>query len=197
METPKKKKNNIKIINIEDTDAKINFDMNINLDDLKPSKETPKLSQKISNKISETKYVRPVLTYTDKLSKEQVKELLVDYEQIKSLEQLKTISSGTHLRYFEYKDKELKFRTGGILTVTSGIPDYLILSSGKISWSVQVDKCIFFKRITIKQVREEYEKKIHSDAATISGLQGLLKDADKKIKNLRTRLSKYEKINDE
>jgi hypothetical protein len=198
METPKKKKsNNIKIINIEDTDAKIDFNMNINLDNLKPSKEKPQSSQKISNKISETKYVRPILTYTDKLSKEQVKELLVDYEQIKSLEQLKNIPSGTHLRYFEYKDKELKFRTGGILTVTNGIPDYLILSSGKISWSVQVNKCIFFKRITIKQVREEFEKKIHSDAATISGLQSLLKDADKKIKNLTTRLSKYEKINDE
>jgi len=194
METSKKKNNNIKIVNIKETDTKIDFDIHINLDDLKPSKETIKSSQKISNRISETKYVRPMLTYTDKLSKEQVKELLIDYEQIKSLEQLKNIPAGTHIRYFEYKDKELKFRTGGILTVVSGIPEYLILSSGKLSWSVQINKCIFFKRITIKQVREEFERKISSDAATISGLQSLLKNANKKIKNLKNKLSKYEDI---
>lgn len=198
MESQKKiKTNNIKVKSIKDEDTKINFDMNINLDDLKPTKEKQITTQKVSNRISETTYIRPILTYTDKLSKEQVKELLVDYEQIKSLEELKNINCGTHLRYFEFKDKELKFRTGGILTVSNGIPDYLILSSGKLSWSVQINKCIFFKRITIKQVREEYDKKIHSDAATINGLQRLLKDADKKIKNLRTRLSKYEKVNDE
>ena len=181
-----------KIINIKDSDMTINFDTEINLDELNPSKENKESSQKISNRISDTNYKRPPLTYTDKLSKEQVKELLIDYEQIKSLDELKNIQTGTHLRYFEYKDNELKFRTGGILTVKTGIPDYLILSSGKVSWSVQIKKCIFFKRITIKQVREEIEKKLKTDAATIIGLQHMLKDANSNIKTLIKVLLKYE-----
>ena len=188
-----KKSSKIKPIDKEE-DTKINFDMNIDLDELIPSDEKNNTSNKISNRISETNYIRPPLTYTDKLSKIQVKELLIDYEQIKTLQQLQNIPPGSHLRYFEYKDGELKFRTGGILTVVSGIPEYLILSSGKVSWSVQIKKCIFFKRITIKQVREEFQKKIYEDSATITGLQALLKDANKKIKKISDALSKYENV---
>ena len=115
-----------------DFNIDLNIDFNIDLDELKVSTEKNDLTKKISNRISETNYIRPQLTYTDKLSKEQVKELLVDYEQIKTLQQLQNINSGSHLRYFEYKDGELKFRTGGILTIVSGLPDYIILNNNKI-----------------------------------------------------------------
>jgi hypothetical protein len=161
----------------------------IDLDELTPVETLPNPniteSSKIqpTKKISETIYKRPLITYTDKLSKQQVKELLVDYEQIKSLDELQNITSGTHLRYFEKKNNELKFRTGGILTV-SGFPEYLILSSGHVSWSVQIKKCIFFKRITIKQVKAEYDKLLHENAATIIGLQTTIRNLSKEIKKL-------------
>ena len=83
-------------------------------------------NKKISYKITETEYERPVMTYTDKLSKSQIQELLVDYEQVKNVEELMKIPIGTHLRYFDNKNNLMKFRTGGILTVNSGLPEYLI-----------------------------------------------------------------------
>jgi len=166
----------------------------IDLDELTPVEVIPNKilseSGNITKKISETNYTRPILTYTDKLSKQQVKELLIDYEQIKSLEELKNIPSGTHLRYFEKKNNELKFRTGGILTVTSGFPEYFILSSGSVSWSVQIKKCIFFKRITIKQVREEYNKLVHDNSATILGLHITIREQNKYIKELEEKIIK-------
>lgn len=173
----------------------------INLDELTPVKaqNNPNINDlsKIqpTKKISETKYERPLITYTDKLSKQQVKELLIDYEQIKSYNELQNIPAGTHLRYFEKKNNELKFRTGGILTV-SGFPDYLILSSGHVSWSVQIKKCIFFKRITIKQIREEYNKLLHDNSATIKGLHITIKEQSSIIKQLSEEnklLRKYKK----
>lgn len=180
------------------TDDFIDPNFIIDLDELIPVETLPNLtiteSSKIqpTKKISETKYKRPLITYTDKLSKQQVKELLIDYEQIKSLDELQNIPAGTHLRYFEKKNNELKFRTGGILTV-SGFPEYLILSSGHVSWSVQIKKCIFFKRITIKQVREEYKKLLHENAATIIGLQTTIKELSKEIKKLSRENEKLKK----
>ena len=188
--TTKKTKTNI--------DDYIDPNFIIDLDELTPVETLPNPniteSSKIqpTKKISETKYKRPLITYTDKLSKQQVKELLIDYEQIKSLDELQNISSGTHLRYFEKKNNELKFRTGGILTV-SGFPEYLILSSGHVSWSVQIKKCIFFKRITIKQVREEYNKLLHENAATIIGLQTTIRELSSQIKKLSKENDKLKK----
>lgn len=191
-----KKTKTTKNIKIDDDYIDPNFI--IDFDELEPVEtllnknitETSKIQP--TKRISDTKYTRPILTYTDKLSKQQVKELLIDYEQIKSLEDLQNIIQGTHLRYFEKKGNELKFRTGGILTVNSGFPEYLILSSGSVSWSVQIKKCIFFKRITIIQVKHEYEKLIKDNSATILGLQITLKEKDKYIKLLLKKIKKLE-----
>ena len=104
-----------------------------------------------------------MITYTDKLSKTQIQELLVDYEQVKSVEELMKIPIGTHLRYFDNKNNQMKFRTGGILTVNSGLPEYIILNSGHVSWSVQVKTSIFFRRITLKQLNSMIDNKIFED----------------------------------
>ena len=188
MEPKTNKKSNKQINDISDVKNNFNIDTNIDtnidvdLEILEPSKIKTDKSKKISNHISETTYKRPILTYTDKLSKQQVKELLIDYEQIKSIQELQKISQGTHLRYFEYKNDELLFRTGGIITVNSGLPAYLILSSGKLSWSVQVNKSIFFKRITIKQVRNEFQKDLLEKDAIIVGLHEIIREKDKLIR---------------
>ena len=132
------------------------------------------------NKKTKDEYVKAEITYTDKLSKSQINQLLYDYEKVENVNDIQKINLGTFIRYFENKNGELKFRTGGILTVNTGYPDYLILSNGKISWSVQIKNCIFFKRITIEQIREEYNKELLRLQAENSGLRALLKEKTKK-----------------
>lgn len=142
------------------------------------------------NQQDKDNYVKPNITYTEKLSKAQVRQLLYDYEEIKNIKELEKVEPGTHLRYFEDKDGEMKFRTGGILTVNTGFPDYLILSNGKISWSVQIKKCIFFKRLTIKELRDEYEKELIKLQAENKGLQSMLKSISAEKEELGIKYNK-------
>ena len=110
---------------------------------------------------------------------------MVDYEQIKNVDELNNIQPGTHLRYFQMVNSKLKFRTGGILTVKSGLPAYIILSSGKVSWSVQVSDCIFFRRITIKEVKLEYIKILEDKQREIDSLKNLIKTQSNEITRLK------------
>jgi hypothetical protein len=145
------------------------------------------------NQENKDNYKRPELTYTDKLSKAQVRELLNDYEQIHNKNNLKDVPPGTHIRYFEMKDGELKFRTGGLITINTGLPDYIILSNGKISWSVQVAPCIFFRRITIKQVKDEYQKLLINKETIIKGNQITIQQQSREIKELKDMIRKLQK----
>jgi hypothetical protein len=156
--------------------------------------ELNKLENKIINQQNKDNYKRPEITYTDKLSKSQIRELLIDYERVTDIKDLERIPPGTHLRYFEMKNKELKFRTGGVLTVNSGLPNYIVLSNGKLSWSVQVAPSIFFRRVTIKQIREEYDKFLFKNDATIKGQQALLSEQSTKIKELLMEIKKLKDI---
>jgi len=135
------------------------------------------------NQENKDNYKRPEITYTEKLSKSQIRELLFDYEEIKNIKNLEKIEPGVHIRYFENKDGEIKFRTGGIMTVNK-YPDYIVLSNGKLSWSVQIKSCVFFRRITIKEVRDEYEKELIKLDAENKGLKKLLDDVSKKYNKL-------------
>ncbi len=150
----------------------INIDTDSSIDDTKVQKRKPKT-------IKDSKYERPILTYTDKLSKQEIESLLLDYEKVDSL---KDIPIGTHIRYFENKDGELKFRTGGILTIKTGLPTYCILKNNNLSWSVQIANCIFFRRITIKEVKDEYEKKLLVKENELNELRSLIRDLKKKLK---------------
>ena len=168
-----------------------NSDNNVNKNSNKNSNNIDN-NKKISYKITETEYERPIMTYTDKLSTSQIQELLIDYEQIKNIEELMKVPIGTHLRYFDNKNNQMKFRTGGILTVNTGLPDYIILSSGHVSWSVQTNTSIFFRRITLKQLKEEFDIINKKNLATIAGLQELLSDNSTKIKQQAEYIKKLE-----
>jgi len=150
-------------------------------------KKTKNLKKNQQNKDN---YKKPDITYTEKLSKSQVRQLLYDYEEIKNIKELEKIDPGTHLRYFEDKDGEMKFRTGGILTINTGFPEYLVLSNGKISWSVQIKKCIFFKRLTIKELRDEYEKELIKLQAENKGLQSMLQSISSEKEELGIKYNK-------
>jgi hypothetical protein len=140
------------------------------------------------NKISDTNYDRPELTYTDLLTKKDIEGLLLDYEKV-DVDKLDKILIGTHIRYFENKDGELKFRVGGVLKV-KGLPEYIILNNGKVGWSVQVRNCIFFKKISIESVRNEYKQLLINKDVELDKLRSYIKTQEKEILALKKELKK-------
>lgn len=151
-------------------------------------KNKPNLDEKKNkpNKISDTVYDRPELTYTDLLTKKDIEGLLLDYEKVDDLD---SIPIGTHIRYFENKDGELKFRVGGILKF-KGLPDYVVLNNGKVGWSVQVKKCIFFKKITLESVHNEYKQILIDKDFELDKLCSYIKLKEKEILSLKKELKK-------
>ena len=128
-------------------------------------------------------YERPSSTFTEQLSKEQINERLMDYTKV---DDLYKVPLGVHLRYFVEKDGEKLFRMGGQLYKNTGLPDYVILNNGKAQWSVQVKDSIFYRKMTLNEIKEEYE----SNFKTIKEKYDKLKEENKLIKE---KLKKYEK----
>ena len=126
------------------------------------------------------------MTLTDLLTKKDIEGLLLDYERVDKLD---SVPIGTHIRYFENKDGELKFRVGGLLKI-KGLPDYVILNNGTVGWSVQVKKCIFFKRITLDSVRNEYKQIILQKDVELDKLRSYIKEKEKEILTLKKEVKK-------
>jgi len=117
-------------------------------------------NQKITKRLSrDTSYQRPKKTYQDKLTPDEIEEKLEEYVKV---EDINKVPLNSHIRYFTLNDKTGKkeFRLGGFLTNRDQSDKYVILSNGTISWSVQTLNSIFFKKMTIKELKQEYEDKI-------------------------------------
>jgi hypothetical protein len=121
-------------------------------------------------------YVRPDVTYTDQLSKEQIEKKLEDYKKV---EDIMKVPLGVHLRYFSDVNGKLAFRMGGQLHKNTGLPEYVILSNGTAQWSVQVKNTIFYRKMVLQEIKEEYEK--------------IILEQKKKIKDLKDELRLYKK----
>jgi hypothetical protein len=113
-------------------------------------------------------FVRPVETFTDKLTKNEIKNLLDDYERINDANNL---NIGDHVRYFKKENNILKFRMGGTIIKKSGLPDYIVLTNGKKPWSVQINTAIFYRKLSYKKLREEYDDIIAEKDKLIKTLQ--------------------------
>lgn len=110
-------------------------------------------------------------TKTDNLTEEEIDKLLEDYMEVN----INNVPIGTHLRYI---DPNKGFRHGGVLKNNSGLPDYIILKSATgPEWSVQVKGTIFFKKMTINEIKQAYENEI--------------KELKIKNKKLKEELKKY------
>ena len=109
----------------------------------------------MSDRLTTDKYKRPKYTKTDTLTKEEIKELLEDYEKVDDIGKVKI---GSSIRYFDVADPDnKKFRYGGTL-VNISCPNYVVLSAKGKSWSVQINDAIFFKRINVEELKKEYEE---------------------------------------
>ena len=108
-------------------------------------------------KISNGDYVKEGKSYQDKLTPDEVKDKLAEYSRVENIDE---IPINSHIRYFSIDPKTNKksFRLGGFLTKID--KDYIVLSNGKISWSVQKNSSIFFKKLSYQELKDELIEKI-------------------------------------
>lgn len=93
-------------------------------------------------------------SFTDNLTKDEIKQLLEDYRK----EKIEKIARGKHVRYFATDNEgHKKFRTGGILINNAGLPDYVVLSNGGKNWSVQTEDTIFYVQMSISDIKKEFQ----------------------------------------
>lgn len=139
-------------------------------------------------KLSDIKYTGDKKTFTEKLTKEQIKDLLDGYKEVT----FGGVKIGFHIRYFKKQGTELDFRMGG--TVIKKEKNYLIVSNGKANWSVQEKGTVFFQQIPLsvlrKELEDEYEKKITEKDDKINELMSLIKELTKKNKMLENKINK-------
>jgi len=128
------------------------------------------------NAFKKNGYTRPDITYTDQLSKDQIEKKLEDYKKV---DDIYKVPLGVHLRYFSNIDGKMVFRMGGQLYKNTGLPAYVILTNGKNQWSTQIKDTIFYRKMVLQEIKEEYELIIN----------GLLE----KNKKLKEKIAKYEK----
>jgi hypothetical protein len=126
-------------------------------------------------------------SYQDSLSPAEIKKKLEEYQQVDEIDDVKI---GTHLRYFTFNPSTGKkqFRLGGFLSKLD--KDYIVMNNGQLSWSVQKDKTVFFKKVSFGDLKEEliekiskkYEKKIIELTEENIKLKNALKTIKKQIK---------------
>ena len=125
-----------------------------------------------NNEVEETKK-----TFTENLTKEEINEKLEDY---KLVDDIATVSLSTHLRYFVTKDGKKLFRMGGNLKRNLDIPNFIVLQNAMgVEWTVQIKDTIFYKKMSIKEIKEEYDN--------------IILDLHDKIKKLKTKIKELEK----
>lgn len=145
-----------------------------------PSKKKPAEEEE---QFKKNGYTRPEVTYTDQLSKEQIEEKLEDYKKV---DDIFKVPLGVHMRYFANVGGKRVFRMGGQLYKNTGLPDYVILNSGTAQWSVQVKDTIFYRKMTLQEIKTEYQTIIDE----LIEKNKKLKDENKK---LNAQLDKYAK----
>lgn len=134
-----------------------------------------------TNRLGKDGYVRPKKTYTDKLSNDDILDKLDDYIEVKDAYK---IPLGTHVRYFKIlDDNKKKFCMGGTLFKNQGLPSWISLQNGRSSWSVQLDKAILYRKMTLEEIKNSYEKEIE--------------DLEKKLEKMTGLASKYKKDRDQ
>ncbi len=111
----------------------------------------------ITKRMTNDNYKKVGRSYQDNLSPEEIKKKLEDYKLVKDIDD---VGLNTHLRYFMIDEKTGKkhFRLGGFLTKNE--KDYIVLSNGQLSWSVQKNNSTFFQKLSNSEIKEEVENKL-------------------------------------
>jgi hypothetical protein len=141
-----------------------------------PNKITKRLSRDTSYKPTEK-------SYQSTLSDVDIAKKLTDYTKIKSPEVYK-IPLGTHIRYFTVNPKtgEKEFRLGGTLNKLGDNNQYIVLSNGTFSWSVQLANSIIYKKLSINELKETVKEDTKKE---MTDLQKENKELKKMIKQIK------------
>lgn len=134
----------------------------------------------ITESSEESEYERPQKTFIDRLNKREIEDFMIDYEKM----DIKKIPLGSHVRYFEKINGEIKFRIGGNLIINNGLPKYVVLTNGKANWSVQVKDCVFFVKINSEKMKAEYEEQIENFKFEVAELKSEIRKKDELCKDL-------------
>jgi hypothetical protein len=113
------------------------------------------------------------------LTEEDVNLLLEEYEEVDDTDILKP---GMHVRYYTIKQKrngdvDKKFRMGGEIMKVDHENKYVVLTNKRLSWSVQFNNTIFYKKMTSDEIKAFYENE--------------LDEKDNKIEKLKQSITKY------
>lgn len=102
-------------------------------------------------------------TFHELLKEDDIKILLENHEEINDKYELK---QGMLIRYYKIineNDKIIKhFRIGGTIIKIDLDNNYIILSNGKVNWSVQLNDTIIYKKLTIEEVKNYYENELEN-----------------------------------
>lgn len=137
-------------------------------------------------KLSKDNYKRPAQTYTDNLSKDEILGLLEDYDTVSDID---TVPIGTHVRYIDLATN--KFRIGGYMIKID--EEYVVLSNNKKSWSVQKTNTKFYRKVSIKELKLQYEKIIDAQMKELKEKNDTIKSLSLTIKNLKIKYASCEK----
>lgn len=148
----------------------------------------------------DTKYQKPKKTFQESLTNEAIKEKLKGYKKVSDIT---TVIIGSHLRYFT-KDG---FRLGGYLNKFGENYKYLILTNGKLSWSVQIiNTNEFWVKMNPKDMQEQiqtevegildnkYKKKYDDMKNQSDYVLKMLKDQQKENEKLKKKLDAIEEV---
>jgi len=127
-------------------------------------------------------YERPNITYTDTLSKDEIMELLQDFEKVEDIDKIKL---GTYISYIDHTDNKVSFRIGGMIIQNK--PEYLVLMSGRTNFSVQKTNKIFFRRLNYIELKKEMEKNINEYKQIIEQKNQQIKELVLYIKKLKSK----------
>jgi hypothetical protein len=173
----KKMKNNLNLLINNERLFKIYFIYNSNMNNFIATKRLT----------SDTEYKKTGKSLQQTLSPNEIKEKLEEYVKLDSIDEAPLNS---HIRYFtiDKKTNKKQFRLGGFLTKIDTA--YVVLSNGRLSWSVQKTNTDFFKKMSYTELKEElidkisnkFEKKLFSLEKENIALKTTLKDIKRTIK---------------
>lgn len=110
-------------------------------------------------KISDVEYTGSKKTFTQELTPEEIKNLLEGYEEVEYNE----LKRGFHIRYFsKNKEGKMGFKMGGNI-IKLNIPDYIVLTNGKVNWSVQINNSTFYQQLTMTQIKDDIEREYKAE----------------------------------
>jgi hypothetical protein len=131
----------------------------------------------------DTSYKKATNTYQDLLSPEDIAKKLEDYSKVKK-EDIFKIPINSHVRYFTLgKSGEKEFRLGGVITKFGDNGEYVVLSNGTFSWSVQIKNTTFYKKLNLNEIKEKAVDDVKINIDTIMKENKELKKMLKQIKD--------------